>query len=378
MLIAYIFKEFIFPFLLAFMVITLLLALTQIYRFLPNLKAIDSPWRILFTATAYMLPPVWRSITLLCSPLAIYLGISRLSSDSEIISMLTSGASIITVIKAAFLFSLVTGTFLFLQNFYLAPKANVGLTQLKNKLITSSVSLKFENNKINNVFQTNMVFVKGKTDNSLQNLIIANWIDPLSNPIIEAKQGSLMVNKKERLFAITLEKGSLYQLLDRFKTLNLVSFDSLLYQIPLLEIDTTSKNTDARYSSLNDLARYIIHNQEPQNRFLYVYTIFARLTTVLALISLGIFASLLGITNPRMEKNKNKKLLLLIASIWIFFLIYTMIRSYCDSIYETQPPSYYGFLFFISLIPSIGFSVINYLCITRNLSLLQLFKLKKI
>ena len=126
----YVLKEIASPFAIGFIVYTFTLLINQIlilsYTLISKAATTDTIFKILI----YLLPDFLAFTIPMSTLMGVLAGLSRMSSDSEIIAFRTMGINNSRILKPILLFAFMTWLFSTWLIMYLAPEANFRFNQL--------------------------------------------------------------------------------------------------------------------------------------------------------------------------------------------------------------------------------------------------------
>jgi lipopolysaccharide export system permease protein len=146
----------------------------------------------------YALP----SIIALAAPFASLSGtlmtIGRLSTDNEILVLLSSGASYANIIGPALLVGIVISFISFFANDILLPAGTIQFSRLYRRIAVSSPGLEFESNSVKRFKNTVIItgLVSGKTINDI---IILDRTNDGERRVIQSKEALLRESEKKRI-----------------------------------------------------------------------------------------------------------------------------------------------------------------------------------
>jgi lipopolysaccharide export system permease protein len=146
----------------------------------------------------YALP----SIIALAAPFASLSGtlmtIGRLSTDNEILVLLSSGVSYANIIGPALLVGIVISFISFFANDILLPAGTIQFSRLYRRIAVSSPGLEFESNSVKRFKNTVIItgLVSGKTINDI---IILDRTNDGERRVIQSKEALLRESEKKRI-----------------------------------------------------------------------------------------------------------------------------------------------------------------------------------
>jgi lipopolysaccharide export system permease protein len=178
----YLIKEFLSPFVFGLFVCSMLLLISVIFDMIDMLVSKGASFFSILKMFAFHLP----NILSLSIPMAVLLGIliayGRLSSDSEITIMKSSGLNYKTLTMPIIILVCAISLFLVYFNHLLAPQINFNQKMLVQELATKRPLLRFEEKSIKSIGNYNLYVNKVKSkDNALFGLSIYKFEDNDNN-----------------------------------------------------------------------------------------------------------------------------------------------------------------------------------------------------
>ncbi len=296
----YIFKD-IFKVQVVTLVVLLSVFLCQtIIKMLGKASAGSVPVDVVSELVIYSLP----SIGFILLPMTLYVGIivslSRMSSDSEMVVMRSSGISGVTFMKIclslAFFTAVVTG----LNCMYFMPKANYEKNQLTDSAQNNPKYLPIESGKFTD-FGDYTIYIHGVDDEQgnkkLGQLFVIktvkkSFLNSSDYEFLDAVSGHLKKDSSGTTWLV-LENGSLYKSDGRSSELEKVDFATLSIPIPYGSEETTEDNSLQSVSS-SDLMKS--DNRAAQIELQW------RIAPILSCFIFAIMAVPLSMINPRQGK----------------------------------------------------------------------------
>lgn len=359
-------------------VISTVLMMNQLFEFIPFLQSTGVELNVIAKMILFSLPPVLMISVPVSLLIGIYAGISRLSSDSELIVMRASGVSLSFFFRPVLMVASVVALFVMLQSFYLSPIGVKNMAELKFNLLKKQTRLNLQVGQINNFFGQKLIYIFGKKGELFEGIFISDWKSDRNSGVIEAKTGKIYLDEKNHKIVFRLHEGKIHTVLED-DGYRIVEFDQLDYS--LVPPKSERKNIPHRFKkeqgpgekqldtelSINELVA--VMNKVPKNSsdyFQYREEFHGRIVAALACLCFAIFALPMGIYNPRSPKAGN--IVYMITVLLVYFLIYAHIRNLLSK-GETSPPVLYLALVFI-----IANGLVKYLKINLNIdSIFQYF-----
>lgn len=206
----YLVAEMIGPIALGFLIYTGILLLRFLFQSAEMIIQRGLPVAIVGRLVAYSLP----NILVLTIPMALLFGIlialGRLSSDSELIALRSSGMSLTTLYRPILFLSLcfaLLNTYLMVK---LLPQGNHALQQLRLEIITESVAAQVEPRVFYSEFEDTLLYVfeRPKGEERWRGVFVAQTLPTRKNEITVAEWGRIKLDDSgER---VMLELGNAY------------------------------------------------------------------------------------------------------------------------------------------------------------------------
>ena len=243
----YIIKEIIPPFFIGLLISTFVLLMNQILQFSEIFITRGVSFKAAVVIFIYLVP----SIIVFTVPMAVLMGVlgglSRLSSDSEILAFKTLGISYKRLLRPVLIFSL--GGWLLTSYFalYLAPHSNYKLVQTLYQSVLTKVQFTIHPREFNESIPNTVIFIQGITQEREWKNIFVYFSDPPEEPrIISAKRGKLNFYPEMKRAVLELFDGTLhsYSLSDPDKY-EWTSFENLEEEI----------NVESLFSSISEKKR---------------------------------------------------------------------------------------------------------------------------
>jgi len=207
----YILKEIIPPFLIGLLVSTFVLLANQILLLSEVFVTRGVSFREAIVILLYFMP----SILAFAVPMAVLMGIlgglSRLSSDSEIMAFKTLGISYKRLLRPVFVLSFGGWLLTSYLALYLAPEYNFKLVRALSETVLSKVKFKIHPREFNESIPNTVIFMKGITQEKNWENIFVHFSEPPEEPrAIAAKKGRLNFYPGMRRAILELFDGAVH------------------------------------------------------------------------------------------------------------------------------------------------------------------------
>ncbi|MCD6422658.1 MAG: LptF/LptG family permease [Elusimicrobia bacterium] len=263
-------------------------------------------------------------------PVAFLIGwlatLSRLSAQSEIIAIQSSGVNPNFFLKSIFLTTLLTCAFLLYSNSFLAPKSNLNMNQEIKKIISEGF-LKIEPETFSKF--GNFVFYVGKKDNeNLYNInIFENNEKNRIKTKIFAKKGKIQKDQNQKI-TILLEDGIMISYENALKDIIKIKFKKYIFGIT--GEDKREEEMELSTFTTEKLFKMLKKNRKDEKKsrviLTEIHTRFVLGLTPLFLILPGVFLSI-RVKNPKRIVGMGIALLLVGVYYFIFTVFFNLVEN---------------------------------------------------
>src|SRR5215471_14311171 len=237
----YIFREILFPSLIALVALTFVafLAFSRELGFLLELivRQSASIRDIWFIFAAYM-PNVLTFTIPMAVLVGILTGFGRMSSDSEAIAFRATGVSMVRLLVPV----MILGSFAFVSNIvmtvYIAPQMASRLRDVRHEFLAKQVSLEVKSRVFNESLSNFVLYVQDVAREGLnwRGILLADMSRPDQLRVYFARSGTVTKDDDRRTFALTLTDGSTHAVLPRSpKRDDHETFESTTISVPMPE-----------------------------------------------------------------------------------------------------------------------------------------------
>ena len=207
----YIIKELIPPSLIGLLIYTFVLLMNHILQ----LAEIFITRGISLHAAVDLLVFLIPSILAFTVPMSVLMGVlgglSRLSSDSEIVAFKTLGISYKRLLRPVLVYSFAMMILTSFLTLYLVPRANFKWVQAFSQSVMERVQLKISPKEFNESIPHTVIFFQGMTKERVWENVFVYLSDPDKEPIaIVAKKGRLNVYSGVKRAVLSLSAGVLH------------------------------------------------------------------------------------------------------------------------------------------------------------------------
>jgi lipopolysaccharide export system permease protein len=194
----YVLKEMLFAFVICFCFFFFIFFVNQILLMAKQVLAKHVPFNQVMLLILYNLPNVIAMSAPFACLVATLMAVGRLTSDNEILVMLSSGLSYKNVFFPAVIMGIVISLLSFFTNDVLLPVGTVQSNKLWRKILSSTPALEMEANSVKR-FQNTFIVTGDVKDSTIENLLIMDKTEDGERRVILAKSAELKDGGKEGL-----------------------------------------------------------------------------------------------------------------------------------------------------------------------------------
>ena len=320
---------------LAIGVISSILLMDQIYKFIPFLQTSGIDFRSVVLMIVYSMPTILMIATPIGVMIAVYVGIYRISSDSELIAMRAAGFSLKLIFAPVLFLSVSVSVFVMVQAFWLSPLGAYNLDRLKFAILKKQTRINLMEGKINNFFDDKLIYVSKMEGDQLTGVFVSDWDLSDGMSYIEAKSGLLRFDEQEKTIDLMLHNGKIHSS-DSFREYSIASFKQLNYSLKPPPRNLSSlpqrfrrkgeklERTDV-VLTIEELNRKM--EEETPNSIDYFRLLdeyHSRIATFLSCISFALFALPMGMIDPR--NPKTARFLYMLGMVVVYFSLFSRFR----------------------------------------------------
>src|SRR5215471_520401 len=209
----YIFKEILFPFLIALVALTFVAFLTfsrEIGLLLELIVRQSATTSEIWALLVAILPNVLTFTIPMAVLVGILTGFGRMSSDSEAIAFRASGVSMIRLLAPVMTLGLLSFGVNLATTVRIGPRSAARLRDLKYEIIAKQASLEIKPRVFNESITNYVLYVQNIERESLnwQSILLANTSQPDQTEVTFARSGTLEKDDAHHTFVLTLKDGS--------------------------------------------------------------------------------------------------------------------------------------------------------------------------
>ena len=207
----YVIKEIVPPFFIGLLLATFVLLMNQILQLSEIFITRGVPLKAVLEILFYLIP----SILAFTVPMAVLMGtlggLSRLSSDSEIMAFKTLGISYKRLLRPVLVFSLFGWLLTSYFALYLAPRFNYRMKQTLSHTVLSRVQFRIHPGEFNESIPGTVIFIQGMSQEQDWENMFVYFSDPKEEPrVIIAERGGLNFFPELRRAILELFNGTFH------------------------------------------------------------------------------------------------------------------------------------------------------------------------
>ncbi len=186
----------------------------------------------------FLLPDILSFALPAVTLMAVVVAFLRLSADSEIIALKSSGVSIYQMLPPVVIFSFIVFLIALSITTFAAPWGNRSFKDLLFKIAKSKADLGIKERVFSEPFDGVVIYVNSfsKQDGILRDVFVVDRRDnSVANTII-AEEGRILVNPDDRIITLYFVKGSILQVEANFESARTINFNTYSLNIGLKEI----------------------------------------------------------------------------------------------------------------------------------------------
>src|SRR2546423_5027021 len=209
----YIFKEILFPSLIALVALTFVAFLAfsrEIGWLLELIVRQSATMSEIWALTVAILPNVLTFTIPMAVLVGILTGFGRMSSDSEAIAFRASGLSMIRLLVPVMLLAVISWAASLSVNVFLAPRMAAQLRELRYQIVAKQVSLEVKPRVFNESLNNLVLYVQETPRQGFgwEGIMLADLNQPDQPRVTFARSGNLVKDDDNHTFVLTLTNGS--------------------------------------------------------------------------------------------------------------------------------------------------------------------------
>ena len=253
----YVIGEMLFSFVICFFFFFVVFFVNQILLMAKEVLTKRVPVDQVVLLIIFSLPTVIAMSAPFASLVGTLMTVGRLTSDNEILVMLSSGLSYKVIFYPAIAVGILISLLSFFTNDVLLPAGTVQFNKLWRKILVSTPALELQANSVKR-FRGTVIVTEGVTGNVIDNVLILDKTNDGERRIIMAKSAELRDGGKEGL-SLDLEKAFIHSSKEMKRDdYDYASSDLLQYWVSNEDIIQTQVNVSPREMSSRDVHTQII------------------------------------------------------------------------------------------------------------------------
>jgi lipopolysaccharide export system permease protein len=250
----YILTETFFSFLIAFLFFFFIFFVNQLLLMAREILAKHVPINQVALLVLFSLPAVIAMSAPFASLVGTLMTIGRLSSDNEILVMLSAGLSYKNVFIPTITVGIVISLLSFFANDVLLPAGTVQFSRLYRRIVVSTPALELEANSVKS-FKDTVIVTGDVTGNAIDNVLILDRTDDGERRLIMASNAELKDAGKNGL-SLELDRAFIHSSKELAREdYDYASADSLKYWVPQEDLIQAVSSISPREMSSRDVRR---------------------------------------------------------------------------------------------------------------------------
>jgi len=241
----YILREITIPFTLGLGIFTLILLIARILKLVEMVVNRGVPFLEVLKLFSYILPAFLEITVPMALLLAVLVAFGRLSADSEIVALKSSGVSLYQLVRPVAQFAVVIYLVALGLSLYARPWGNSLLRTALYEIAKTRASAGLKPQVFNDDFAGLVIYVDRiqPPGNSLRGVLISDTRDPAQRNTVAAQVGVLVPNERQHLLTLRLLGGSIHAFDESGRSYHRTDFTT--YDITL-DINTALANMRPR------------------------------------------------------------------------------------------------------------------------------------
>lgn len=213
----YIVREILVPFGLGLAVFTLILLIARILKLVEMVVNRGVPFLEVVKLFSYILPGFLEITVPMALLLAVLIAFGRLSSDSEITALKTSGVSLYQLMRPVAFFAMVVYVIALGLSLFARPWGNTLLRNALYEIAKTRASAAIKEKVFTDEFSGLVIYVDriAPPGNALRGVMISDSRDPAQHNTVFAQVGFLVPNEPLHLLTLRLVGGSIHAFNER-------------------------------------------------------------------------------------------------------------------------------------------------------------------
>jgi lipopolysaccharide export system permease protein len=252
----YIVVEAFFAFFISFLFFFFIFFVNQLLLMAQEILAKQVPFTNVALLVLFSLPSVIAMSAPFASLVGTLMTVGRLSSDNEVLVLLSSGLSFRNIFIPAITVGIVISLLSFVANDILLPAGYIHFTRLYRRILVSTPALELEANSVKK-FKDTVIVTGNVKGNAIDNVLILDKTIDGERRIIIADNAELKDAGKEGL-SLDLNRAFVQSSKEHMREdYDYASADALQYRVPQEDLIQATTSVSPREKSSRDLLREI-------------------------------------------------------------------------------------------------------------------------
>ena len=318
----YILKEIAAPFGVGLSIYTFTLLINMIFILSHTLISKGATTFTIIKILLYLLPDLLAFTIPMATLMGVLAGMSRMSTDSEIVALRTMGISNLRILRPIIMFSIITWIISSILIMYVAPESNYRFQKLKTRIMLSRAMSNIKPRTFNREFPTYVLYfndIDNRT-NGWKDVFLYSRRDNKRDNIILAKRGKLVQDREKRQSYFALKNATFHSFEKKNPGKNYFTTTYLNTSEVIPEFHNIKQARQSQQLIFPDLVKKM--KEHPDN-ILLEREYHRKFALPFACLALGFLALSLGISTK-----KGGKVSGFIISLGIIFIYYTTITTF--------------------------------------------------
>ncbi len=282
----------------------------------------------------FLLPDILSFALPAVTLMAVVVAFLRLSADSEIIALKSSGVSIYQMLPPVVIFSFIIFLIALSITAFAAPWGNRSFKDLLFKIAKSKADLGIKERVFSEPFEGVVIYVNSfsKQEGILRDVFVVDRRDNSAANTIIAEEGRILVNPDDRIITLYFVKGIILQVEANFESARTINFNTYSLNIGLKDIMAGLETRERAPHELEvqELVKELtIAPEGDRRRNRVMRELIEKISIPLSIIFMAIIGVPLGAQIRTRGRTAGIGISLVVFSAYYLFL--TAIRSICSS-----------------------------------------------
>ncbi|SPD73887.1 Permease, YjgP/YjgQ family [uncultured Desulfobacterium sp.] len=282
----------------------------------------------------YLLPDIVGFALPAASLIAVVLAFLRLSVDSEIIALKSSGISLYQMLPPVLFFSCLGLIASLLISFIGVPWGNNSFKSLIFQIVESKADLGIKERTFCEPFSKVVFYVNRLSvrDNEMEDVFVTDRRDPSVTNTIIAERGRIFVNPREKVFVLHFQNGAIFIADKDHRSGRTVKFETYDLSIGLKDIMAAlaSRKKAPKEMTAGELIRQLKETPKRETRYNdMIIELMEKVSIPLAVFLMGIIGMPLGA--QLQARGRSAGIGVSLAIFLVYYLCLAGARSICET-----------------------------------------------